>query len=69
MLQNILKLEGIEILTKSKQKVIIAGQRFVCTCGFEGGGNGHIYLEGTLIDALQDMNSNCGGAGAQCDGV
>ncbi|WP_299258563.1 hypothetical protein [uncultured Aquimarina sp.] len=66
MLQNILKLEGIEVLTKSKQKVITGGT-IRCTCGFSGGGM-PTYIEGATIgEALQMMGGICNGQGAQCN--
>lgn len=75
MLKSILDLNNVQALSKNEQQVISGGRRasFSCYCGFvnsEGIDQTPFNVSaGSIIDALNQAGSGCGGLGATCSGI
>ncbi len=72
-MQNILKLNGVQQLTKTQQKKVTGGlATFTCFCGFvgsEGVDQTNFSVSASSIgSALNEAGSLCGGWGATCSG-
>ncbi|WP_299105603.1 hypothetical protein [uncultured Tenacibaculum sp.] len=78
MLKGILNLDNVQALTRNEQQEIAGGRRslaasFNCYCGFvnsEGIDQTVFTVSAdSIIDALNEAGSGCGGWGATCSGV